>query len=44
MKLIINLCFSLGLWFIVKAIGLEINMLFPIGLLLALTGLDMKSK
>lgn len=42
MKYFNQIMYVLGSWLILNGLGLELNLLYPIGLMLVLTGLDMK--
>ncbi len=42
MKYFNQIMYVLGSWLILNGLGLEFNLLYPIGLMLVLTGLDMK--
>lgn len=42
LRMVINICFSIGSWMILNGLGAEFNILFPIGLMMFLTGLDIK--
>lgn len=42
LDIIISTCFGLGFWLILKGVGINLGILFPIGLTILLVGLSMK--
>ena len=44
LRTISNICFSIGAWFVLNGLGIELNLLFPLGLSMVIEGIRIKKE